>query len=326
MWIGNVELPEELVEAAEAGELVLFVGAGASLAPPANLLTFSALVEEIGKELGKLPTEADLKSPDRFLGDLEADGADVHGITVRMLEEKGTSPNSLHEALVELAFAHGRPRIVTTNYDRNLEEAAKRLERPLEIYKAPALPMGDDFEGLVHLHGSLGQEPRRLVLTGGDFGKAYLLDSWASRFVARMFARYSVLFVGYSHGDVVMQYIARGLGPTDRRFALTSRPDNEQWHQHGVTPIGYAVKGQDHSELVGLVKAWGEFAGMGQLDHKTRIRRLVLGKVPSIPEEISHLEKSIRKIETLTYFLEHARGLDWLHWGQIGRASCRERV
>ncbi len=66
---------------------------------------------------------------------------------------------------------------------------------------------------MVYLHGRLDQEHHRLIVTDEDFGKAYLTDAWAARFLDRMFGEYPVLFfVGYSHNDTIMKYLARGLG------------------------------------------------------------------------------------------------------------------
>ena len=54
----------------------------------------------------------------------------------------------------------GRPvRIVTTNYDLHLSTVLSMRGIQLEEYIAPALPMGDDFTGVVYLHGSVQQEP-----------------------------------------------------------------------------------------------------------------------------------------------------------------------
>jgi len=64
------------------------------------------------------------------------------------------------------------------------------------VYEPPALPVGDDFLGVVHLHGSLTQEPRRLVVTDINFSRANLREAWAARFLERMFASFTVLFVG----------------------------------------------------------------------------------------------------------------------------------
>jgi SIR2-like domain len=70
-------------------------------------------------------------------------------------------------------------RLVTTNFDNHFAAAAAEMwagENP-EIFAAPALPIGGDFLGLVHLHGSVTtRDPRRMVLTDVDFGKAYLTE------------------------------------------------------------------------------------------------------------------------------------------------------
>jgi hypothetical protein len=80
-------------------------------------------------------------------------------------------------------------RIVTTNYDLHLSTVLSKRGIQVEGYMAPALPMGDDFSGIVYLHGSLQRELKRLVVTDSDFGRAYLRDAWAARFLERMFAR-----------------------------------------------------------------------------------------------------------------------------------------
>jgi hypothetical protein len=50
-----------------------------------------------------------------------------------------------------------------------------------------------------------------IVLTDSDFGRAYLTEGWARRFLVDLFRHFTVLFVGYSHSDTVMHYLARAL-------------------------------------------------------------------------------------------------------------------
>jgi hypothetical protein len=47
-----------------------------------------------------------------------------------------------------------------------------------------------------------------------------LIDGYARRFLTEIFAEYVVLFVGYSHSDVVMQYMARAFIRTKERSAF----------------------------------------------------------------------------------------------------------
>jgi hypothetical protein len=112
---------------------------------------------------------------------------------------------------------------VTTNFDTHFSVAAEGLfQAKVETFYGPALPLGYDFTGLVYLHGCAGKDAGRCVLTDGNFGRAYLTDAWATRFLAAMFTQYVVLFVGYSHDDPVMNYLARGLSPIGQksRFAF----------------------------------------------------------------------------------------------------------
>ena len=201
MRIGDVDIPAKLVEAHQTGRLVLFVGAGASIAPPSNLPTFQTLTEGIAAESG-VPVTGQL---DQFLGVLrEEHKVDVHARVAARIGAADSRPNTLHEAILALATTSPVPRIVTTNYDIHLSTTLAAHGRLLHEYLAPALPMGDDFDGIVYLHGRLGQQPRHLVVTDEDFGRAYLRDAWVARFLERMFATYAVLFIGYSHSDLVM--------------------------------------------------------------------------------------------------------------------------
>ena len=128
-------------------------------------------------------------------------------------------------------------RIVTTNFEHLFEDAAASIfTDSIEVFRAPALPLGEKFSGIVHVHGSL-DVPRDLVLTDSDFGRAYLTQGWARRFLVQLFQRYTVLFVGYSHGDVVMHYLARALPETEtgKRFSLVSEDSNiEDWIMRGI--------------------------------------------------------------------------------------------
>ena len=145
---------------------------------------------------------------------------------------------------------------------------------------APALPLGDDFIGVVFLHGCLRQDPGALVVTDSDFGRAYLRDAWAARFLERMFATYTVLFIGYSHNDVVMSYLARALRADSARFVLTSEPGASHWRRLRIQPVGYPILAGTHSALADAVDGWASWASMGLLDHRQRVDQL-LSAAPS---------------------------------------------
>lgn len=317
MWIGEIDVPQAVLDAAEAGRLVFFVGAGASRAHPANLPDFAQLVCDIGALVGRKPTDDEVRHPDVFLGRLQDNGNDVHQLVANAIELPGSQPNSLHHAITGLALAYPSPRIVTTNYDLHLTSSTAV---DLDVYEAPALPVGDDFEGVVHLHGSLSQPRRRLVVTDTDFGHAYLREAWAARFLERMFSKFTVVFIGYSHGDVVMQYLARSLGPDQGRYVLTDDERNAEWRRLGLTPIPYPNDVGDHSALPASLERWRALATMGQVEHRARLASLLSEEPPTIPEEASYLEAALAHPERVRYFAEKAKFDDaersqrWFAW------------
>ncbi|WP_431841145.1 DUF4020 domain-containing protein [Calidifontibacter indicus] len=320
MWIGDIDVPQAVLDAAETGDLVFFVGAGASRAHPADLPDFAQLVRKIGALVGREPSDDEVRHPDVFLGRLEDNGNDVHQLVANAIDLPGSQPNALHEAITGLAIAYPSPRIVTTNYDRHLTSSAIATSVDLGVYEAPALPVGDDFEGVVHLHGSLSQPSRRLVVTDTDFGRAYLREAWAARFLERMFSKFTVVFIGYSHGDVVMQYLARSLGPDQSRYVLTDDEQNAEWRRLGLTPISYPNDSGDHSALPESLERWQVLATMGQVEHRARLAELVSAEPPTIPEEVSYVEAALAHPERVRYFTEKAKFDDadrsqrWFAW------------
>ncbi|KQZ85902.1 hypothetical protein ASD56_06375 [Microbacterium sp. Root166] len=312
MWItGAVDVPDDLITSLEEGNLVIFVGAGASMDDPSGLPNFNTLADLIAsshstKTRGTRPA-------DQFLSDLRDDGVDVHTHAATVIAAPTSLPNRNHAALAEIAASGPAPRIVTTNYDMHLSQAATGLGREFLVYAAPALPLGHDFDGIVHVHGALSGAPKALVLTDADFGRAYLTEGWAARFLNDLFRRYVVLFVGYSHEDVVMTYLARGLHGSQPRFALVSAADQHDWRRLGITPIIYPSSGHDHSALTDLLEEWARRAKMGALDHTERVRQLVSGRPPLSPVENDYLLRVIRT-EVGARAFERNAGREWLAW------------
>jgi hypothetical protein len=322
VWISDVDIPEDLVEAARAGSLVLFVGAGASHDAPANLPDFRQLTRSIAAEAAMVFEPVLLESPDVLLGRIDDGGVDVHQRVRAHIDTPGSAPNALHEVIVDLAAATRAPRIVTTNYDTHLTRVIEARGLRWDEYMAPALPMGDDFEGLVYLHGSLRQESRHLIVTDADFGRAYLRDAWAARFLERMFTSSTVLFVGYSHGDVVMRYLARSLGRQSSRFVLTPNPDESDWRQLNIRPVAYQLRASSHVALTDVVTRWARRLSMGLLDHRQQIAQLVSAPPSEVPEEQSYLTSVVGDEHLVALFTDLAGGEAWLRWA-ARQPECR---
>src|SRR5262245_27273879 len=188
MWINReVNIPEELIAAHQDGRLVIFAGAGVSMGPPADLPGFDRLADMIAQG-----TKPRLKSEpvDTYLGRLEdrGKGVKIQQLARSLLTPKGSrGPTVLHRAIVRLFGGHENLRIVTTNFDPHFTTVVRsELGSDVDVFNAPALPLGSDFSGLVYLHGSVTRK-ERLILADSDFGKAYLSSAWATRFLNEMF-------------------------------------------------------------------------------------------------------------------------------------------
>ncbi|KPX40046.1 SIR2 family protein [Pseudomonas ficuserectae] len=284
------DVPEELLQAHEEGRVVIFCGAGISY--PAGLPGFRGLVDKIYANAGTTRSDIENQAYEREQYDaaldlLEQRIAGQHK-TVRAALFKALQPNlrlkgatETHSALLRLARTRsGTLRLVTTNFDRIFEAAAKRISVKHQTYTAPMLPIPKNsrWNGLVFLHGLLPKtaddhELRRLVVTSGDFGLAYLTERWAARFVGELFRNYIVCFIGYSINDPVLRYMMDALAADRRLGEVTPKawafgeyePGKEalkavEWEAKGVTPILYKVVpgSNDHSRLHSTLHKWSE--------------------------------------------------------------------
>jgi len=310
--LGAIEFDDCILDALRDDRLIVFAGAGVSMGPPSNLDSFWKLTCDIAQGTGLEPSEP----LDRFLGQLHHRNVAVHERAAQLLSPTGSAPNALHHDLLRLFRTVDRVRLVTTNFDLHFETAANALFGAVpNIYHAPALPLGYDFSGIVHVHGALPRA-QDLVLTDADFGRAYLTEGWARRFLVDVFRRYTVLFVGYSHDDVVMNYLARAL-PADSvagRFALTD--EDGSWELLGIKPIRF-VKGIGADAFIELydgVHRLAERATRGALDWQSRLAELGGRNPPTDEEAISEIEQALNEVHTTRFLLNVARDPEWLRW------------
>ncbi len=263
-------IPIELLQAFEDGNVVVFCGAGVSRG--IGLPDFAGLVSTACARLGR-PMDPDEQTSfeanafDVALGLIESRIGKValRRAVREVLEVKPQSNLSTHEALLQLATSKERRlRLVTTNFDQAFELAPYLGKRAFDY--APYLPHpGNTWNSIVHLHGGLGNdrdpEGQSLVLTSADFGRAYITEAWASRFLAELFRRTSaVLFIGYSVSDPAIRYIvdafAADRANQESRVAKAylftgaspdyAAQDEKTWKSRGIDPIIYDPRDDHH--------------------------------------------------------------------------------
>ncbi len=310
--LGTIEFDDCILDALRDDTLVVFAGAGVSMGPPSNLASFEKLANDIAQGTGQVASDP----LDRFLGQLHHRKVAVHERAAQLLSPPGSAPNGLHHDLLRLFRSGERVRLVTTNFDHHFETAAEALFGNLpDVYRAPALPLGREFNGIVHVHGSLDR-PSGMVLTDADFGRAYLTEGWARRFLVEVFRRYTVLFVGYSHTDVVMNYLARAL-PADSvagRFALTE--EDGSWDLLGIEPIRFnkGTGAGAFKELYNGVQRLAERSTRGALDWQTRMAEIGGRAPPADEDAVGEVEQALREVHTTRFLTNVARNAEWPKW------------
>jgi hypothetical protein len=286
--IGDVELPNEIERALEEQRLVFFCGAGISVYT--GLPLFRGLVENVFRDTYRPIQElaGDVLEPawaafcanqyDRALGLLEQEltSGTMRRSIIAELKEPYDDKLFLHEAILDLARVPERGyRLVTTNFDARFGEAG--LEERW-VHDAPRLapPRPDDWYHATYLHGRIKDDDpdgRQLVLTSADFGRSYLQDGWAARFIVELFREFTVLFIGYSVEDPVMSYLVDALA-AHRRHSRQFRPayalvgfddanpgDRDvkvrDWQAKSIEPITFPKAGaEDFSAMDNALVAW----------------------------------------------------------------------
>lgn len=284
---------------------------------PANLPGFGRLTEIIAQGTGK--KRKDNETEDQFLGRLKRDNVNVHKLAVAELRRDNLEPTELHCNLLRLFSKPESIRIVTTNFDLLFERAAEKvLDLNPELFRAPALPLGNKFRGIVHVHGSVAR-PEEMILTDEDFGRAYLVESegWARRFLVELFRSFTILFIGYKHNDTIMNYLASAL-PTGeaKRFALMHDGNYEEWQALGIELVAYdSPDSRDHSALYQGIAKLVEHAGQSLSDWQIRIKELAEKEPSSLSQEERGILVQVLSDATRTcFFAETASSPEWIKW------------
>lgn len=312
MIINDIEFPYELIKALQEDQFVAFVGAGVSRNAPTELPDFKGLVETVGRLCGEDYNTADCEY-DEFLGDLDRKGTKVHEYVARVLDVDGLQHNSYHENILRLFRTAKTVRVVTTNQDVMLEAAAEACSFDTTPYYSPAIPAGSNFTGIVHLHGVV-KEPENIIITDADFGRAYMLNGYATRFLVDMFASYTVLFIGYSYNDPIVRYLTASI-PAERMqkaYILIGEGDLRKIRRTGLKIITYP-KGE-HFKACEAINKLGRYCKRGLFDWENRLKSIDLGAPPFEKELQDEILDGLKKPAVMKRILPLIKSREWAIW------------
>ena len=310
-------IPARLMNELDDGNAVFFCGAGVSMGPESGLPNFNRLVRDVYKTKHLTPDiverealDCDEKNAarrrpqlDKALNLLERPErlgtVQLRRCVLALLSKPPCGPLVTHKALIELSRNKQGIRLVTTNFDSRFVEAG--IDEKM-VDAAPKLPWPKrhNWSSVVHLHGRICGDSggTDLVLTAADFGRAYLTEQWAARFVTELFREFTIVFIGYSLDDPVMGYMVDALAAERSRGARfrsayafadydgtdanKERTENA-WRAKNVVPVLYDKQG-DHGLLRQTLTEWARIR-KDSFRARTQIALNEMSKLPSGPDD-----------------------------------------
>lgn len=275
----NFDPPEEIVEAGLNGNLVFFVGAGASMLlglPSWSGLAAKALddLRRVGylnyseiEQLNGLDPKKQLSIAYSIAEENE------HELDLAKHLTGESEGDSIYKAINDIGCS-----CVTTNYDELLaprfvaatdgSTMAVLVNRVYEREKFFAKLLNEPGT-VVHLHGAISK-PETMIVTTRDYLEHYDHEN-VKEFLGELFDKKTILFLGYGleEAEILEHILRRGsVKPTKnrRRFALqgfflSQEPLYKNLHAYyensfGVHLLGFVRDHEDYKCLEAVIKTW----------------------------------------------------------------------
>lgn len=315
MKFGHIEIPADLINALQDNRVIVFAGAGVSMGEPANLPDFVSLTRQILN----LDESEKFDSPDQKLGEGFDQGVKIHEQCIRIINQKLPQPTQLHHDILKLFPKI--PKVITTNFDLLFEQAFQNSlpNERIKTFNAPVFPLGNNIEGIIYLHGNIN-DPRSIVLSDADFGRAYLSESWAKRLLIDAFLNYNFVFIGYSYNDTILKYLTRSL-PKNRDSKLYAFANIEEgnvqqinhWQSLGIEPLIYKKEKGSHQQLPESVHVLSEFIQANNADFENLFKAKIQEYEKSNEEDaLSYVKYFLTSDPSYKVFYQAAQPEFWL--------------
>lgn len=201
-------VPPHLAQQLARGQVILFVGAGVSMA--LNLPSYSTLIREIGDHVGFDGPIFEGMGDYLTLAEyyhLKRDGLKElqrHLQSKWDMPEKEVAESATHQAIVQL----GCRVIYTTNFDSFLERAHRAMGRKYKriLSVRDMVNVDDDAVQIVKLHGDLTM-PSGMVFTETSYFERLSFESPLDVKLRADALGKSLLFIGYSLADINIRYL-----------------------------------------------------------------------------------------------------------------------
>jgi hypothetical protein len=288
----SLTLPPRLIEAAAAGNLVPFIGAGisrsASTSDPHAFPTWRTLLKELAKTAVDLkvltPDERsqieELVEKDKYLmagqalrSVLPPDAIDE--LLIRRYQPPDAKPGAIHRSIFKL---HA-PLIITTNYDLLLEDAYAeeygRVPQPLTYKEANRIQtilqshrLWHDRPNIFKIHGT-ASIPSEAILGEMDYRTLLYREPGYRLVLSAVFVTKVVLMLGFSFDDPELRLLMESLRDS---LKYRSMPDYilipkgkkgsvelKRWHEDfGLQALEYDAS-NNHREIIEIIDYLASF-------------------------------------------------------------------
>lgn len=219
---------EVLAEELRDGKLIIFVGAGVSM--NSKLPSWNELIRDYAEKLGMIKEneqrsfngEETLEIPEIYydkFGKIK-----YYEILEKRFNAREYSPNSIHKTLKKMNLNY----IITTNYDKLIEDEFENKKIYDIITKDNELPYSKTNKAIIKMHGDL--KNRNIVLKKSDYDNYEKNFPLISTFIKGLFTSNTILFIGYSLNDVnvkdIINWISEILEDDFRKVYLVDFQEN----------------------------------------------------------------------------------------------------
>ncbi|WP_205913550.1 SIR2 family protein [Rhizobium leguminosarum] len=335
--------------------MVFFCGAGVSQAR-AGLSNFTQLARKVMNQLGPAGSSPARKLLDRAMSldpiqgigsyvatdrifsllEREFDTADIHAAVAAALKPQGAADRSAHELVLDLAGRRtGALRLITTNFDRLFEDCDPSITSIGPAHLPD--PKRAELNAVIHLHGRVdpdyrGSDEEGFVLSSGDFGRAYLAEGWAARFIQSLLTRFSIVFLGYSADDPPVQYLLEALKgaplATGKMYAFQSGDGSvatSLWENKGVHAMAFDPA-NGYSALWATLEAWVQRANDVDGWHDAVLAKALRGPAALQPHERGQVAHVLSSVEGVRRTIQLTDGGIPSSWLQVIDARERYRT
>jgi hypothetical protein len=251
------EIPQELIQQLERGNVVLLIGAGLSIG--AGLLSWPDLVSPLAEaiDLREDPPANPLKVAQYFENEKKRHALVDH--ICQSTDSTKVHPSAVHDRLLKLPCKTW----ITTNYDDLLEQTLRAGGRKFNlVVRDTNLPYtSEDALTLIKLHGDRLQQDT-LVITERDYQTYFHRYPWVRSKLSLLLLERTLLLIGYSISDPdfnqILAEITYDLGEHGRRaYAILINAD----------PYALADLRERNIEVLNLVVEEGEdpSTGVGEI-------------------------------------------------------------